>query len=160
MTTGRDSTETKQAKAYASAKLVRVHRSIANTSEQYVANSKWLTASLLAINGAGAIALLNGGHSPRDMIAAGLLFVGGLVFALLGAAAIQDIAGRVMPRLYAAEDYWNGVSVDGCRDEQREAELTANVDKAYRWSWLPPLLGWLSGLAFIAGCTAAVLRLA
>jgi hypothetical protein len=134
--------------------LTRIDRMQAFTSEQVASFSKWLTASLLAVNGAGGLASLNLLQRSSDAWLAAMMFGLGIVLALCSGTILQEIYNRATPPLLDQDNYWATVSIDGVRDGDLEAQLEEQSRKPLRFSWAPPLLGWLSGFSFIAGAVA------
>ncbi len=131
--------------------LQRVDQQQQFAFDQVGSMAKWLMASLLAVNGGGAIAAMNvdGGGGPYWL--AGLLFAIGILSALVSGVTMQDVYNSIPGPLLEVDNYWTGVGVTGERDSLRERELRSGTTKALRFSVLPPLFGWLSGLLFIGG---------
>jgi hypothetical protein len=138
----------------------RLERSSSASTEQLLKMSGWLTASLLAINGAGALATLNAAPSANDLTIPGLLFGSGILMAMLSAVAIQAFQGAVAGPLDALINYWRGAQIYGERDIQIEVELRKPIDKINRFSFVPPAIGWMSGLLFMTGAITLALIVA
>ena len=119
--------------------------------DQVGSMAKWLMASLLAVNGAGAIAAMNAVDSGKGHWAAGLLFAVGVGCALMSGVAMQDVYNAIPEPLLTQDNYWTGVSITGERDGGVEELHKTATAKMLRFRLLPPLLGWISGLLFIAG---------
>lgn len=138
-------------RAFAEHALVQVRGHQRFGAEQVASMAKWLTASLLAVNGAGAIAVFNRTHSVDHPTSAGVLFTLGIGFALLSGTALQELYNRVSTPLHELDSYWTGVSITGVRDETQEKSLNGLLDAINRFAFIPPLLGWFSGFLFLAG---------
>lgn len=138
-------------RAYAEKVLTRVARDQTFAAEQMAAFGKWLTASLLAVNGAGAIATLNAERVGQHDFWAGGVYIAGVLFALLGAAGLQEVYDRRSKPLIEYDKYWLAVSFSGKRDEEAERALKDAIGAAGRFALLAQLLGWLSGLLFAIG---------
>ena len=122
------------------------------TLTQHTEMFKWLTASLLAINGGAAISIL--GTLSIDAIHkvyAGSNFVAGILSALFVGVALQIVSAKGLRPIQALKGYWLAVLVDGERAVDVENELEDDVLKSLRWAWIVPALGWFSGLFFAIG---------
>lgn len=135
---------------YARRMLTRVDQHNAFTTEQVGAWSRWLTASLLALNGAGALAALGAAQRTDGAWIAGAIFAVGIIMALLSGTCLQEVYNEVPIPLLHQDEYWTGVSITGMRDGERERALAAEAVKASRWDHVPPILGWISGVLFLA----------
>lgn len=116
---------------------------------------RWLTASLLALNGGAAVAML--GSETFDAATkfnSGACFVLGIVFALLVGVGGQRANMRVMPKLNDQLGYWLAVSHDGERVLEREQELDAELKQAQRVGIVARVCGWFSAFAFLFGTVA------
>jgi hypothetical protein len=117
---------------------------------------RWLTASLLALNGGAAVAMLSSEtFDAATKLNSCACFVVGIVFALLVGVGGQRANMRVMPKLNDQLGYWLAVSHDGERVLEREQELDAELKKAQRVGIAVRACGWFSALAFLFG-TAAI----
>jgi hypothetical protein len=139
---------------------LRLERALSGSTDQLLKMSGWLTASLLAINGAGALATLNAAPNANDLTIPGLLFGGGILTAMLSAVAIQSFQEAVAGPLDALINYWRGAQIYGERDTLVEEELRKPLNKVNRFSFVPPAIGWLSGLLFFAGAITLALIVA
>jgi hypothetical protein len=135
----------------------RLERSLTGSTEQLIKMSGWLTASLLAINGAGALATLNVLSQTRDLSLSGLFFLGGIVLALLSAVAIQSFQDKVFQPLAALIRYWREAQITGVRNESEEQQLREPINKLNKWGFVPPVIGWLSGFSFVIGALTLAL---
>ena len=133
--------------------LIRLDRHQSFSWEQLSSFAKWLTASLLAVNGAGGLAALTllkeGGSSVP-----GAFFGTGLLLALLSGAALQEIYNRISIPMIDQDNYWTSVVIDGTRDCDIEADLDSQTKTIMRFAFIPPTLGWGSGISFIAGAVS------
>lgn len=139
---------------------LKFERALSGSTDQLLKMSGWLTASLLAINGAGALATLNAAPNANDLTIPGLLFGGGILTAMLSAVAIQALQGAAAGPLNALISYWRGAQIYGERDTQVEGELWKPLNKINRVSFVPPAIGWVSGLLFMAGAITLALVVA
>ncbi|MGB3738253.1 MAG: hypothetical protein WA948_02755 [Pontixanthobacter sp.] len=121
--------------------------------------SKWLTASLFAINSAGIVTIISNSDKIHNLKIVGCLFVIGLLFALLNAAINQEIYNRLSEPLTEMIGYWGEVSISGQSDPNKLTAIDAKMTKLHEWSWLGPLFGWASGLAFIGSCLLIILNI-
>lgn len=131
--------------------LARIDQQQQFAFDQVGSMAKWLMASLLAVNGAGAIAAMNAVDTGKGHWAAGLIFALGVGSALMSGVAMQDVYNAIPEPLLMQDNYWTGVSVTGERDADVEEEHKTATAKTLRFRLVPPLLGWISGLLFIAG---------
>ena len=113
--------------------------------------SRWLSATLVAVNGAGALAVANAARSVEGLNLAGGLFIGGLTLALFGGWFNQLITSWLIEPTLKLSDYWSAVHVVQERDEEIEPVLTAKVTGLGRWSWIGPTAGFISYGLFLAG---------
>jgi len=144
-------------KRYAQRILTRIDYLQGFAAEQVASTAKWLTASLLAINGAGALAAVNDLKDGGSWLAA-LLFTLGVISALLSATAIQEVYNNSSDPLMENDNYWIQVAVSGYRDPDEEDSLQAASTAAMRLARVPPILGWISGLLFLAGAVLLALN--
>ena len=132
-------------------RIALYERHAALAAEQVTGLSKWLTASLFAANSGGLITLLNQSEKVVLPIWAGGFFIAGLIFALLSATANQELYNRASEPLLDLIGYWQEVKITGVTHLDEHEKIKESLKDAYRWSWIGPSLGWLSGLAFIGG---------
>ena len=117
---------------------------------------KWLTASLLVINGVSATAVLNNEYlSAIFKISACGFYGAGTLLALLVAVAGQKSGQLAVKPLNEIIGYWLTVKADGIRGVEWEKELNANLESTLRYTWLVPAIGWLSAIAFVGGGVVA-----
>lgn len=128
--------------------------------EQHSQSFRWLTASLLAINGASALAVLTkAGEANFDAQTAGALFIGGIVLALFVGVASQRTNQAILPNLQEQLGYWLVVAHDGERVETREQELNDEMSSKMRLGVFTQVFGWLSGILFLGGAICIGLSL-
>jgi hypothetical protein len=119
--------------------------------EQATAMAKWLLASLLAINAAGALAVLNSIDRLDAPVQPATAFVAGMLLPLLSATIIQYHNYASLRPLQELMGYYLTVVDDGERVQTFEQELHSKINKFRKWGYLAPLCGWSSGAAFVAG---------
>lgn len=149
--TGEEAPDVEFNRAFALRALARIRDQETFAAEQVASMAKWLTASLLAVNGAGAIAVFNRAGAVNHSSAAGILFMLGIAFALLSGTALQEFYNREGDPLLALDKYWTRVSLTGVRDEEAEKNLRLPIDTLNRFAFIPPLFGWISGILFLVG---------
>jgi hypothetical protein len=146
-----------QNRRFAERVLTRVDRHHSFSWEQVASFSKWLTASLLAVNGAGGLTALGLLKDGGGSWSASILFGIGLLMALLSGTALQHFYDAVAAPILKQDNYWTTVLIDGVRDSEVEEQLEAETKKALRFAYVAPVLGWCSGISFIAGSGALAL---
>jgi len=146
-----DSAKIAEGKRIGAVAAGRLEAHAASANDQLVKTSNWLNASLLAVNGGGAITVFNGAEHIGGRGAAGAVFVAGIVFALLSATAIQAVIAKQQLPLEIWIGYWRGVEFSGERDDESEVKLAAPITIWEKRAWIAPALGWVSGLLFLAG---------
>ena len=120
--------------------------------EQHSQSFRWLTASLLAINGAAAIAILNSVSIPISAkLWSGIFFLLGILLALGIAVCSQRAGAALLPLIQTQVEYWDRVQFDGQRIIASESEAAANAKMPLRWSSAAQVCGWLSALTFCVG---------
>lgn len=136
----------------------RIDKQSAFVSAEYGTISRWLTASLFALNGGGAAAFLNSHEGVGSRILPISLFGTGVVFAIFGAMIVQEMYGNLADLLRRQDLYWSRVAINGRRLRWAEARFRASRRRRYRYAWLAPFLGWVSGALFVGGIVAIALR--
>ena len=123
-----------------------------NSFEQHTHSFRWLTASLLAINGGAAIAILNSTIlSPFSLVTSGACFTGGILSALMvGVLAQRSIMASLIP-IQTQIGYWIGVVSDGTRDEVKEQSFINDTAHAVRSAKIGQVAGWISAVLFVSG---------
>ena len=152
------SVETGMLRDIADHQIGRLEYSSSIAGDQLVKTSGWLTASLLAINGAGAIAVLNAVDRIANPMIPASLFCTGILFTMLNAVSIQAIMAKLQSSLENLIGFWRLVKIRGNRDETAEADLTKAYRRISRFSWIPPVLGWVAGALFFGGVAAIALN--
>lgn len=127
------------------------------TIETTVGLAKWLLASLLAINGGAALAVLSSDKISDPALPAGL-FVGGVIGALLNGVLQQYLGMRHTQKMGGVIGYWLWVATTGERIETTEEEHKALGRRMMIHGQLTAVPGWISGLLFVAGSIVAGLR--
>lgn len=121
--------------------------------------SRWITTSLLAINGAAAIAIL-GQPMPQagKLLSCSLLSLG--VLCALGSAHLGIKAGaKLLGPMGEALGYWINVKHDGYRISKLEGHEDA-LAKMIREAAKPSMvLGYLSVFLFAAGLISSALAM-
>ena len=114
---------------------------------------RWAQASLLVVNGGGAVAALQiASLSGVERGASGACFVVGIILALLTATSGVRAVRDTPKKLTYLMGYWMSVTVDLLRSEEIERDwqqYSAVLDSRGRLPWT---LGYLSGVAFVLGC--------
>lgn len=118
--------------------------------------SRWLTASILAVNGAGAIAAFNADQSGRRYWIAGVLFIAGVLCGLLSGVSIQEIYKRYSDTLSDAWDYQISLVSGKPIDVERQHRHQKQIAIISKFAWVPPLIGWVGGVLFVVGAAAMV----
>ncbi len=129
--------------------LQEAHRSVV---EQHADSFKWITASLLAINGGAAVALLNADSIRGNLrVIPGGLFTAGILCALLVAVVTQKISARALPHLHRKIGWWIGKEHDGLLPENFEEDDAKTSSEITKFAWTIPAIGWLSAILFALG---------
>lgn len=136
----------------------RLEGSSDHAVDQMVKVSGWLNASLLAINGAGAVTSVNVAGRIGNVELPAALFALGIIFALLSAVTIQGLAELAIQPIENMIAFWNDVGLTGNYDENIEQQARKGMDKVDRWRWICPALGWVSGVLFLIGGTVLGLQ--
>ena len=124
--------------------------------DQQVDLFKWLTASLLLLNGGAATAVLSNSQVDLDYkLAACVVFGVGVLFALLIAVVAQKRGQVAIKPFSELIGYWMTVRADGIRGEELEIELNGKLADSVKNSWIVPAIGWFSALAFICGAVVS-----
>lgn len=134
--------------------IERIDKQSAFVTAEYGTISRWLTASLFALNGGGAAAFLNSHNDFGSRILPVSFFGAGIIFAMFGAMIVQELYGTLADLLRRQDFYWSRVAISGRRLRWAEARFKASRRRRYRYAWLAPLLGWISGALFVAGIAA------
>lgn len=122
------------------------------TLDEGTAAARWLTASLLAVNGGGAIAALNIVEKLTRPGLVGGLFVAGLMAAMLSGYLLQHFNYGAVDLLANRAAYWAVVGERGTRDPETEGPMDDAQSRFNRLALCAPLAGWLSAMLFLAAC--------
>lgn len=121
--------------------------------EEMSATARWQQASLVVINGGAAVATLATTLPGTTKAAACAAFVAGILLALLVGTVTAMANRRALPLAVDMMAYWLGVEDDGEQVKEIEAKHKAEAKEIGRQGRYATLIGWLSALAFVAGCT-------
>ncbi|KQS03105.1 hypothetical protein ASG11_01515 [Sphingomonas sp. Leaf357] len=122
--------------------------------EEHSAIGRWLSASLLAVNGAGALAIFNAIDRLEYPKTAGLFFVAGAFCALLVGVFNQRanrLGGVFIGEALARSTV---VSVTGDYNEEHAEFADTMPDKVAALGRAGPLAGWASAILFGLGALA------
>ena len=150
--------QTALVRSLAAHQVTRLEKMSASSSEQLIKVSGWLSAALLTINGAGAIATLNIATKLTTPIYPAGAFATGILLILLNGVAVQGLASLFVSPLERLMAYWRAVEVIGHYDEGEEEQFRRPVERLQRFSWIPPALGWASGVCFFGGVSYLALN--
>ena len=125
----------------------------AQVQNQAAEMAKWLIASLLILNGGGALAVLHAaGHIGCPRIAASL-FICGIALALLNGWLLQVDGGNMGTAFRELARYYAHASASEKRDEAKESMLWQNVKTSGSMGRKPAHAGWASAILFLVGAT-------
>lgn len=124
-----------------------------------VSMSRWVLTSLLAINGAAAVAILDQPMHPSNKLLSCLLFAAGVLASLACAQLSTRAAAKVLQPLGKALGYWVTVKHDGYRVEALEVHQDEMNEINRREGRIPTGLGYLSVAFFAGGLTTAALSM-
>lgn len=124
--------------------------------DEHTHSFRWLMATLLAINGAGCLAILSNDKMAVEyqLVASGF-FVLGVLMALLVAVFGQHSVQKTLAPLQKHIGYWKTVAKDGERDEEMEGQLNAELKASAKLGLAARVSGWLAATAFIVGVVAS-----
>lgn len=114
--------------------------------------SRWLTASLLAINGGGALAIASAAHSTPGLVGAGSMFVGGIAAALASGWFNQTVTHKFIGPATTLEKYYAEAAFNRARDREFEEKQNDAILKLARMTPAGPACGFHSFLLFAAAC--------
>jgi hypothetical protein len=112
---------------------------------------KWIAAALAAMNGLGALKAVSDNVTNQNDAMATLLFTGGIIVAFVSAVFVDHAVRRVEHPDLELGNYWAHADFSGKRDERREAELHAQMQRAGGILLVPPLIAVASAGLFVAG---------
>ena len=113
--------------------------------------SRWLSATLVAVNGAGALAVANAARNVEGLSLAGGLFIGGLSLAIFSGWFNQLLASVSIKPAAELSDYWSSALVAQERDPKLEKERGDKLNSLARWGWVGPTAGFVSYGLFLWG---------
>ena len=116
--------------------------------------SRWLLATLVAINGAAAISMLPLKMAPAAKLGGAGAFLIGILAALLAGVWSLYAFKRVSTSAGTMLGYWMTVADDGPRLEALEATMKRHMDQAIG-SRGTHVFVFVSGAAFLLGCALA-----
>lgn len=95
----------------------------------------------------------------NDTQTAGILFILGIIASLLNATVNQEIYNRIAEPILYMVDYWFEVSITGEENEETHDKIEQKMKNIKKYSWIGPVMGWASGLLFIAGVINVAINL-
>ena len=116
--------------------------------------SRWLLATLVAINGAAAISMLPLKMAPAAKLGGAGAFLIGILAALVAGVWSLYAFKRVSTSAGTMLGYWMTVADDGPRLEALEATMKRHMDQAIG-SRGTHVFVFVSGAAFLLGCALA-----
>lgn len=129
--------------------------------EQHAGMFKWLLASLLAINGGGAIAVMNATNLALVWkLDAALAFSFGICAAMLSGQLGQKFNMKSLGPVSKRRGYWLAVSQSGVYIPADSNELDVEYNRSTKWAWTVPAAGWLSAAMFAAGAVCVGIAMA
>lgn len=132
-------------------KLERYEKHLDLCVDQVTSLSKWLSASLFAVNSGGLLTLLNQSQSITNIQTPGILFISGIIFSLLSATINQEVYNRAATHLHSMINYWQEYQITYTHYAEQHDQIAAKLTNINRYMWLGPTTGWISGLAFVIG---------
>lgn len=125
-------------------------------SDQVVSQSRWLNASLLALNSASILGALQ--IAKGASLTPVAFFVLGVIASLLSGVVLQEAYRIDYPkRIGRWGDYWYRVEQTGERDLDFETATRKSADRGSILDWLAPSLGWISGALWTTGVVTIAL---
>lgn len=122
--------------------------------DESAAMGRWILASLLALNGAGSLAVLNAIDKLTNPFWPAFFFVAGMLLALLSGTLAQYLSILSITPVNEAAGYWLSVLDDGILVDELHNKLVEKGNRIERLGRLAAVPGWLSSLLFIAGAIA------
>ena len=119
--------------------------------EQMLSQGKWINATLLALNGPALFAIISSKRELDHIFAISLLFIAGLVLALLSGTILHHAYSDLSQSMQKNWMYWSKLSVYGWRKRRFESLQRQKINKIYKYAIFSPICGWLSGICFIIG---------
>ena len=113
--------------------------------------SRWLTASLLAVNGGGALAAANTAGDTVGLWVPGVMFYGGIAAAFFSAWFNQWITQKFIPSATKLASYYAEAAFLGQRNTEFESNASSEITQLGTLTWIGPASGWLSFVLFSVG---------
>jgi hypothetical protein len=113
--------------------------------------ARWLLATLVVVNGAGAISLLPVEMPNELKLAGAVAFLVGILAALGAGAWALYAFKRVSLAAHTMVSYWLNIADDGPRLEALETTMKGHLDRAIGSGGTHAFV-FLSVAAFVAGC--------
>ena len=120
-------------------------------AEQLTSYAKWLNSSLLAINGAAIISVLNSYDKINHHAKVAGFFISGLILSLLSGWFLQFVYLKTTEVSGEFWVFWKDAAANGNFDPTTQQKLDSKLNKSFGLKNTPPTLGWLSGIAFVIG---------
>lgn len=117
--------------------------------EQGSSTSKWLSASLLAINGAGALAAFNA-FERLETTSSAALFLSGTVAALASGWFNQTFAFDQLANMNRIHGFWIRTAETGLLDLDEQIAMRPVLEEMTARGKRGPRAGWASLVAFLA----------
>ena len=113
---------------------------------------RWMTGSLLAINGGSAVAVLGSEQlGGLYKVLAGGFFSAGILSALLVGVFGQRASVKALPKIQELAGYWLSVSTDSERAKDLEERLIGALNRPTWDAYASRGAGWVSALLFTVG---------
>ena len=127
-------------------------------SEEHSASFKWLSASLLAMNGAGLLGLKDIKLTdPTHALISGAAFYTGIVLALLIAFLGQKSNQKMLDPVARSSLYWRVVAHSGILNEAVQKDIDGRIAMAMKFARWPSRVGFASLTFFSVGLAALAL---
>jgi hypothetical protein len=128
-----------------------VAQSPVSLREGVASMSKWVSGTLMAVNGLGAIAAVNASLLSQAARRASLVFTVGLAIAFIGAVTMHQIGKRMERAGLEMYNFEVNADFSGDHDQQRKTMLEERMKHAARFAWVPLVMAAISALLFVAG---------
>lgn len=123
--------------------------------EEHSSEFRWLLASLLAVNGGGLLFLKQELEQPTPLIlASGLIFLVGIVFALLTGWQSQRANRAMIKPISLQTALWISVIETGEIQQDEYQRIEKEFQSAMKVARCTQILGWVSAVAFILASIA------
>ena len=132
--------------ALSRAEIFKEHYSL--SGEQLTTYAKWLNSSLLAINGAAVISVLNSYDKMNHHAKVAGFFISGMILSLLSGWFLQFVYLKTNEVSGEFWIFWKDSAENGGFEYSVGQKLDAKLKNSYRLRNIPPALGWLSGISF------------